>query len=133
MLPADDWSILNLSSHRAFEEVLERACSRRRVLRAGLGSMAALWLCGCGERRGAPGEFASIAPSTSDRVRVPEGYVAEVLYAWGDPVSDGPAWKPDASNSAADQERQAGMHHDGMEFFAVDASRGASRRRRRCG
>ena len=61
--------------------------------------------------------FKPIAPSTADTVRVPEGYRADVLYAWGDPVSDGPAFRPDATNSAEDQALQAGMHHDGMHFF----------------
>jgi secreted PhoX family phosphatase len=52
-------------------------------------------------------------------VVVPPGYVAEVLYAWGDPIGDGPAFKPDASNTITDQERQAGMHHDGIHYFPV--------------
>ena len=33
-----------------------------------------------------------------------------------------PAFKPDASNSAAEQEAQMGMHHDGMHFFPLDGS-----------
>jgi secreted PhoX family phosphatase len=33
-----------------------------------------------------------------------------------------PAWLPDASNSAADQALQMGMHHDGMHFFPFDGS-----------
>ena len=61
--------------------------------------------------------FANIAPSAEDAVRVPPGYVAGVLFAWGDPISDGPAFLQDGSNSAADQALQSGMHHDGMHFF----------------
>ena len=30
---------------------------------------------------------------------VPDGYTVDVLYAWGDPVSEGPAFTPDASNT----------------------------------
>lgn len=48
---------------------------------------------------------------------MPPGYGAQLLYAWGDPISDGPAFRPDASNSSAEQAQQAGMHHDGMHFF----------------
>src|SRR5262247_3104315 len=29
----------------------------------------------------------------------------------------------DASNSSADQALQAGMHHDGMQYFPIDGSR----------
>ena len=64
--------------------------------------------------------------STADTLVVPPGYVAEVLYAWGDPISDGPAFKPDASNSVDDQLRQAGMHHDGMRFFPLPAGQTGS-------
>ncbi len=64
----------------------------------------------------------------ADTVVVPPGYTAEVLYAWGDPISDGPAFRPDASNTVADQERQAGMHHDGLHFFPLPAGSTASSR-----
>lgn len=77
------------------------------------------------EQQSAPGQsdlfhFKGVAASQRDAVVVPEGYVAEVLYRWGDPINgSSPAFKPDASNSAADQELQAGMGHDGMELFAI--------------
>jgi len=65
-------------------------------------------------------DFASVPISNRDIVVVPDGYVAEVLYRWGDPVDGiGPQFLSDASNSAADQELQAGMGHDGMEYFAL--------------
>ncbi|MCU0949749.1 MAG: DUF839 domain-containing protein, partial [Burkholderiaceae bacterium] len=63
--------------------------------------------------------FASVPPSTDDAVAVPPGYRVQVLYAWGDPVDgQAPAFRFDASNSADEQARQAGMHHDGMAFFS---------------
>jgi hypothetical protein len=34
-----------------------------------------------------------------------------------------PAWNPDGSNNAADQECQLGMHHDGMHYFPLDGSK----------
>ena len=67
--------------------------------------------------------FTGIAVSSADTVVVPEGYTAKVLIAWGDPVSDGPAFKPDASNTAADQAQQWGMHNDGVVYFPIDGSR----------
>ncbi len=65
-------------------------------------------------------QFQGIPTSMADEVVVPNGYVAEVLYRWGDPI-DGlaPRFKPDASNTADEQEKQAGMGHDGMEFFSI--------------
>ena len=44
------------------------------------------------------------------------------MIAWGDPVSDGPAFRPDASNTAADQAQQWGMHNDGIVYFAINGS-----------
>ncbi|MUG99502.1 DUF839 domain-containing protein [Scytonema sp. UIC 10036] len=63
-------------------------------------------------------------PSTGllekDLVSVPPGYKAEVLVAWGDPIApDGPQWKSDASGDAAAQEKQFGMHGDGMHYFPL--------------
>jgi uncharacterized protein len=55
-----------------------------------------------------------------DQIVVPEGYTAEVLIAWGDPISNGATFKQDGSNSADDQLLQWGMHNDGMHFFAFE-------------
>lgn len=103
--------------------------ARRRWVQGGLGAVAAL-LAPLGTRAAAPAArlgFKAVPPSLADRLVVPEGYVAEVIYAWGDPVGVPgamPAWRPDASHSAAEQALQAGMHHDGMAFFPIDAKRG---------
>ena len=70
--------------------------------------------------------FKSVAVSTADALVVPEGYTATVAFAWGEPVGVAghmPAWNADASNSAAEQEVQIGMHHDGMHYFALEGSR----------
>ena len=45
-----------------------------------------------------------------------------VLIAWGDPVSNGPAFKQDASNTAAEQAQQWGMHNDGIVYFPINGS-----------
>ncbi|AFY46132.1 putative phosphatase [Nostoc sp. PCC 7524] len=59
-----------------------------------------------------------------DLVSVPEGYTAKVLLAWGDPIMPGaPDWKVDASQDAAAQEMQVGMHHDGMHYFSIPPER----------
>jgi secreted PhoX family phosphatase len=64
--------------------------------------------------------FAGVPISKEDTLVVPEGYMFQVVNAWGDPIMpDAPAWKSDASQSAADQAKQAGMFHDGMAFFPL--------------
>ncbi|MGH8243884.1 MAG: PhoX family protein, partial [Steroidobacteraceae bacterium] len=67
--------------------------------------------------------FTGIPISTADTVVVPEGYTARVLIAWGDPLSNGPAFKQDASNTADEQAQQWGMHNDGVVYFPIDGSR----------
>jgi secreted PhoX family phosphatase len=96
------------------------ATTRRRLLQAGLGS-AALSFFGLPALAGPTGRagigFTPISISSDDVVRVPDGYIVQLLYAWGDPISDGSAFRADAGNSAGEQAEQAGMHHDGMHFF----------------
>ena len=113
----------NPSGNPRFEEILR---SRRSFLGAGLGAAAIAALPGCT----APGTrpvigFTPLAPSGEDLLRVPPGYEARVLFRWGDPVGSPagmPEFRMDASNSAADQALQAGMHHDGMHYFPIDGS-----------
>jgi uncharacterized protein len=113
---------VNPSSNPTFRAVLEASLSRRDVLRGGLGA-AALAVLGvpaqprAAAAASAPFAFKGVPASTADTVTVPEGYTADVLYAWGDPISEGPPFRPDAGNSAAEQEQQAGMHHDGLHYF----------------
>ncbi|MBW4554479.1 MAG: PhoX family phosphatase [Trichormus sp. ATA11-4-KO1] len=55
-----------------------------------------------------------------DLVTVPQGYKAQVLVAWGDPIMPGaPNWSSDASQDAAAQEKQFGMNADGMHFLPI--------------
>jgi uncharacterized protein len=105
--------------------------SRRTVLQAGAGVAASAFLApfvaGCassatpsfsGPRIG----FKAIPIDKTDRMVVPEGYVATALAQWGEPIGvpgNMPAFKWDASNSAADQAVQMGMHHDGIHFYQL--------------
>ena len=60
-----------------------------------------------------------------DQVTVPEGYTAELLVAWGDPITQaGRAFAGDASESAWDQMLQFGAHCDGMHFFPLGGDGG---------
>ncbi len=111
--------------------------ARRVWLRGGLGcALAAAFgplaatLAGCATRP-APSTrlgFQPIAVSVADTVTVPSGYLAEFIAPWGEPVGIAgalPAFRPDGSNSAADQAVQFGMHHDGIQFYPLATADGS--------
>ena len=110
----------NPSANPTFTEVL---FSRRALLKAGAGA-AVLGALPLSRAQGTRPQlsFTPIPASNDDALRVPAGYEARVFYRWGDPVGAAagmPEFRMDASNSAADQALQAGMHHDGMHYFPL--------------
>jgi uncharacterized protein len=126
----DDNNISNPSNNETFEEVVAARVSRRGFLGSGLAAITAASLGGVGTLLDAvptmakPGcgpllGFQGIPVSSADTVVVPTGYTARVLIAWGDPISNGPAFKQDASNTAAEQAQQWGMHNDGLVYFPI--------------
>ncbi|HEX5738269.1 MAG TPA: alkaline phosphatase PhoX [Hydrogenophaga sp.] len=125
----------NTSSNPQFEQVLDARLSRRGLLRgaagaAGAGVLGASALSGCATAGGAAGTtgpaltslgFKPVAKSLADKVVVPEGYTAQIIYALGDPLTaNTPAFKNDGTDTTFEQ--RAGDHHDGMEWFGLDAS-----------
>ncbi len=107
--------------------------ARRLVLRGTLGfTAAALYaplLVGCAADTPPAAApligFKGIAVDATDKLVVPDGYVATAFAAWGEPVGvagNMPAWKADGSNTAAEQSVQMGMHHDGMAYFPLAGS-----------
>jgi len=139
---AKDFSLMedsNRSSNPSIHEVSDP--SRRTILRGGLGALAggllaplsavsgAVALLGCATNNMASGPlmgFKSVAISTADTITVPEGYTVQVIAPWGDPVGmsgHNHAFKEDASNTAAEQETQLGMHHDGIHYYAQEGSK----------
>ena len=106
--------------------------SRRRVLGGGVGALGAhflgaLGLSACatpGQSAGTSLGFKSVRANTLDQVTVAEGYDAQVLVPWGEPVGlsgEAPAFRWDASNTAAEQAAQLGMHHDGIQYLPLPA------------
>lgn len=121
----------NRSSNPDIHSVSDPA--RRSVLQlsmgAALGALFAPLSTGCAAL--APGlsgpriGFKGVPATSADTLVVPDGYAASVMAAWGEPIGvagNMPAWRPDGSNSAADQEVQMGMHHDGLHFYPLDGS-----------
>lgn len=116
--------VKNPSGNKTLTEVIEANLARRDFLKTGAlaaASFPALGLSGCGtspiQKVGVA--YESIGIFRDDDIHVPEGYKAEVFYSWGDPISDGPEFNADGSNSSTDQEVQAGQNHDGMRFYPI--------------
>jgi secreted PhoX family phosphatase len=133
MAKIDEDSVCNNSGNRTFQEVVQSRVTRRGFLGGGLAAAGVFSLSGveallravpasAQTRRRAGLGFESVPVSSADEVVVPPGYTAKVLIAWGDPVSDGPLFSQDASNSAADQALQWGMHNDGLVYFPIAGS-----------
>lgn len=138
----------NQSNNPSFDSILAARLSRRNILRGSVGSVAtavlgagSLSACGGGSDSPAPApaptpapapapvekllSFAAVAKSLEDKVSVPAGYTASVIYALGDPLrAVTPDYKNDGSDS--DFENRAGDHHDGMEWFGLGADGKAS-------
>ncbi len=120
----------NTSANPSFDSVLQARLSRRGLLRGSVGTVGTAMLGGlgvaaCGDVAAAPAAtllgFSAVAKSLADTVTVPAGYTASVIYALGDPLTaTTPAYKNDGTDT--DFENRAGDHHDGMEWFGLDAS-----------
>ncbi len=109
----------NRCSNPSIHDISDPA--RRRLLQgsllAGLGTLGA---CATAPDGAPLLGFKSVPTGTADAVTVPEGYAVQVIARWGDPVGlsgENPEFKADASNTAAQQEAQLGMHHDGLHWF----------------
>jgi secreted PhoX family phosphatase len=122
----------NRSANASIHEV--SVPSRRTVLKgaalASLAGMLAPLSAPAGASASSPPPqqprlgFKGIPVGMGDALVVPEGYVASVIAAWGEPVGvpgQMPAFRFDGSNSAADQAVQMGMHHDGIHFYPLNA------------
>jgi secreted PhoX family phosphatase len=144
----NDRSGSNPSDNISLNALIQARVSRRAVLAGGLGAVALGFLNGTGASllgspagaapaptplpRGGDGGLLGFAPvpaGNADAFVVPEGYTAQVLIPWGQPLnSSGPAFKFDGSNTAAEQEQQIGAHHDGIHYFPLAAGTNASKR-----
>ena len=129
----------NTSANPHFDSVLSARLNRRKVVLGSAGAVASTLLgtaalTGCATSAvhsaassanlaapvGTLG-FTAVAKSTSDLVSVPAGYKFDVLYALGDPLQpSASAFKNDGTDT--DFDKRAGDHHDGMEWFSLDAS-----------
>lgn len=137
-LDAADHEDHNRSGNASFMDVLEAGLSRRALLRGGFGTavtmtLGSVTLAACGgsddDDNDTPAEpaaittlgFEAVAKSTNDVVTVPTGYTATPIYALGDPLTAATAaFLNDGTDTG--YENRAGDHHDGMEYFGLNAA-----------
>ncbi len=129
---------MDTNSSPSFAELLEARLSRRAVL-GGAAALAGAAAAGLRPTRALAQSTSAATPAalspmdvgftpipsfaiTDDAVRVPAGYLVDVVIAWGDPVVPGaPAF--DLNNqSAARQAQQCGFNHDFQAFFPLGAA-----------
>jgi secreted PhoX family phosphatase len=130
----------NTSGNPSFSDIVDARLSRRGVLRVGVGTAGAMVLAACGGGGGGGGagtgggtggagtlptaislSFNPVAKNVLDRVTVPVGYTAAPIYATGDSLRDAtPVFANDGTD--ADYDNRAGDHHDGIEYFGLNAA-----------
>ena len=142
----DDDGVSNASGNSHLTQLIERQIERNLSRRAFLKSSASIGVLGflgvslsaCGGSSSStpgvttppPGSigFKAVATYSGDSVVVPEGYIAEVLYRWGDPcVAGAPEFLGDASQGWEAQELQSGDNHDAINFFPLRDAQGNAR------
>lgn len=107
-----------------FDKIMQLALSRRDLLKSvialgsitTLGSLASPTTATAATNRFA---FSAISASNLDELTVPDGFRAEVVARWGDPLwSDGAEFDHATRGTAASQAAAFGDNIDGMEVYA---------------
>ena len=129
---------INTSGNPSLNDIIDARMSRRGIFKAAFGTAGAAVLgsvslaaCGGGDDAPVPTitpdpratklGFTAVAKNKLDTVTVAAGYTATVIYALGDPLNAAtPAYKNDGKDT--DFDNRAGDHHDGMEYFPLNAS-----------
>jgi len=109
--------------------VIARRYSRRDMLKGSLGVTAATALFGttalqsAGPARAAAGEFAfpELAAGVDETHHVADGYVADIVIRWGDPLSKGMAPFDPARLTGEEQAKRFGYNNDYIAFFPLNA------------
>ncbi|MCM2387736.1 PhoX family protein [Streptomyces albipurpureus] len=122
----------NPSADRQPQPSVDRptAASRRTVLAGGALAAAGLIVASAPSATAAPGfpaetgghgvlpAFTAVPAGDADALIVPEGFRADTIARWGEPLtSSAPPWRPGRVASAADQAHQIGSHHHGVGFL----------------
>jgi secreted PhoX family phosphatase len=122
----------NSSANPTLQDVMAARLHRRHLLKGGVGALAAaslgsLGLTACGGSSSLAHEsplgalaFSAMPKDLADRLALPAGYTATVIYATGDSID---AAVPDYRNDGTDGNfaRRSGDQHDGMHYFGLSA------------
>ncbi len=121
----------NLTNNPTMGEIISVRFSRRGFLQGSLAvsaiaaTVSPLALFSAEKARAAARSafsFAEIEAGVDETHHVAEGYDADVLFRWGDPVfSDSPAFDPKQQTAAA-QSRQFGYNSDYVGYIPIDGS-----------
>ncbi|MEO1038619.1 MAG: PhoX family phosphatase [Pseudomonadota bacterium] len=112
----------------SFQDVLKARLSRRGFLSGAAASAGAAGLASCapGALNGYASEpapsvdFAEVERAVTPDLAVPEGYRADVLMRWGDPLfEDSPVFDP-ANQTPEAQARQFGYNNDYIGFIPME-------------
>lgn len=106
------------------DAIIARRFSRRDLMR---GAAATAVAAGLGPQAAAAGteaapafDFPELAAGVDEHLHVAEGYEAQVLLRWGDPLFPGlPAFDP-ATLTPEEQERRFGYNNDFVGFIPLD-------------
>ena len=126
----DDWDEVHFPrpEQHDFDEVVERAISRRGFMGGALAFGSGAAVMGTGVLKGSTAlaqqtsrfAFEALAPQTDGTVHVPAGYTWKTLVRWGDPLfSDAPAYSAETGIPTEGSDRVFGENTDGMELFTV--------------
>ncbi|KIC51875.1 PhoX family phosphatase [Tateyamaria sp. ANG-S1] len=129
-LSFDDWDELKFprKTTQDFDEVVERAISRRGFLGSVLAFGSGAAVMGTGMLKGTTAmagqtsrfAFEQLPPQTDGTVHVPDGYNWNTLVRWGDPLfSDAPEFDAATGIPTEGSDRVFGENTDGMELFHI--------------
>ncbi len=113
------------SRNPQFQEIVARRMSRRSLVAALAASGATLAIGASLPLREALAQggstlaFKSLAPKITEGHQVAEGYAADLVIRWGDPVAKGAKPIDFAAQTAASQSGQFGYNNDFLAFFPL--------------
>lgn len=120
---------LSPENDRTIGAVIARRYSRRDMLKGSLGVTAATALFGTsalvsasGPAKAASAAFAfrELQAGVDETHHVAEGYDADIVIRWGDPLAEGLAAFDPQGLTGADQGRRFGYNNDYVAFFPLD-------------